>query len=106
MLETDTLIAARDSAAQLSDRHVQQFYDGSQRAGKMIAEMLNAAGATAWDSYLFYHPGVAWIGELPRPAGWIHQLTSAAWADPARYYTGQTLRDAVVLCLRQTLGDS
>jgi hypothetical protein len=104
MLETDTLVAARSSAARLSGGQMRQFYDRSRWAGKMIAEMLTGADATAWDSYLFYRPGAAWIGELPQPAEWIHQLTSAPWAGPARFYTGQALRDAVAQCLRQIVG--
>jgi hypothetical protein len=95
MLSEDSVRAARKLANELYDSRLRHFYDSERRVGKAIAEVLGAAGQTAWDTYLFYEAGMVWQSEPPRPVGWVHQLTDSMWADPEHRTVGDKLRVAV-----------
>ncbi len=91
MLETDNAQAAQNAAALFNDPRLIQFHDPRKLVGKAIAESLGGQGKIAWDTYLFYAPGLEWNVEPPKPSKWMHQLNPSTWAAPDLYRTGSDL---------------
>ena len=85
MLVTDNIETAGTMANLISDPRATHFYDERGEAGRAVAHAVGAAGATAWDCYLFYRAGVMWDRTLPPPDRWMHQLGPSVWADPTRF---------------------
>lgn len=91
MLPADSLAAAAEAARNFGDGRARQFYDPARRAGLAIAGSVGAPGELGWDMYLFDGSGQIWRGKPPPPVNWAHQLEPSAWADPARFLTGEDL---------------
>jgi hypothetical protein len=72
---------AAEQAPQFRGDRIHQFWDGQDLLGALVATGLDRAGLVAWDIYLGFRSGVVWGEEMPEPAGWVHQMGDAAWAD-------------------------
>ena len=68
MLDSDERPAADHASEAFADRAIPQFWDGNQAMGKEVARSLGQPDWTAWDIYLFYPPGVAWLDAGLPPA--------------------------------------
>ena len=90
MNNKDTFQAAQNISDKFNDPRVTQFYDPSQRSGKVLASALPVKAEVAWDIYLFYAAGAAWHENPPAPAVWMHQL-SETWLDRKHYRSGDDL---------------
>jgi hypothetical protein len=100
MLPADSPAAAEQSRTIITDPRVRHFYDPERRAGEAVARSLGAtAGKVAWDIYLFYAAGSAWLTAPPLPVCWAHQLTGSDWADAAHYHSGEDL----LVALRESM---
>ena len=96
MLEGDCERAAVSSAERLDKAGLGvHFHDPGRAVGAAVAETLGGRGDVAWDTYLFYPPGIRWDGTPPAPQDWYHQLGGAAWAGVSRYRTGRGLARAL-----------
>jgi copper chaperone CopZ len=81
MLAGDSEKAAGLQAASFVDQRVEQQWDGSSAAGRLLAKTLELKG-NAWDVYLLYAAGVKWTGDAPpAPTFWMHQLRADTGAD-------------------------
>lgn len=116
MLKADTLEAATEAAARISDQRLTAFHDSNHQLGRAMARRLGWREHVAWDTYFIYPAGIHWTGEeMPVPEIWHHQLRdrevweqvaeaelgSSDWtqalakkseADPAHFATGDALR--------------
>jgi hypothetical protein len=91
-LPSDTRTAVRRATASIIENaQIHHFHDQNKVAGREIAYSIGAPGEVAWDVYLLYVKGTRWEDRLPVPAEWAHQLTTATWANPARYHAGKAL---------------
>ena len=124
MMATDDLNSATESAARVTDPRLAAFHDPHHELGRAMARSLGWKGHVAWDTYFVYRPGTLWTAaEMPTPDEWFHQLKdremweqtaeadvgTTEWthaladkseADPARFRTGDDLRDALENALR------
>jgi hypothetical protein len=50
------------------------FWTESTSLGDAFRPVLGLTEEPAWDVYLVYPAGVVWEGDLPAPAGYLHQL--------------------------------
>ncbi len=81
MLAGDSEKAAGLQAASFVDQRVEQQWDGSSAAGRLLAKTLELKG-NAWDVYLLYAAGVKWTADAPpAPTFWMHQLRADTGAD-------------------------
>ena len=85
MMENDTAESAAAAAATLGADAASYFHDPEHRAGLAIAASLGWQHHVAWDTHLFYAPGVRWAGERPPTAiEWYHQLQDReVWEEQA-----------------------
>jgi hypothetical protein len=90
MLPQDSKEKAGIEAGKFKDSRVRHFYDPNKRSGADIAGSLGYKDRVAWDIYLFYKAGAAWIENPPAPAVWMHQL-SETWLDRKHYHKGDDL---------------
>ncbi len=90
MLPEDSKEKARVEAGNFSDPRLLHFYDPNKRSGAAIADSLGYEDRVAWDIYLFYTAGAAWIEKPPAPTVWMHQL-SETWIDRKHYHSGDDL---------------
>ncbi len=104
MLASDSVDAADAQAALVRDPRALHFYDGARRAGRAIAASLGGHGDIAWDTYLFYRPGLAWSQTPPAPDRWMHQLGPSTWADPTRFRWADSLISELGAAARSLLG--
>lgn len=93
MLRSDTLEEATKVSALIHDRRASHFYDRRRRAGRAVAATLGGLGEAAWDTYLFYRPGLTWMEAPPPPDRWMHQLGHSGWADPQRFRWADSLTE-------------
>lgn len=60
------------------DERVHHFYDGCQRAGRLLAERLHwPLEGPIFDAYLYFESGAEWTDVPPEPAVWFHQQLEA-----------------------------
>lgn len=102
VLGEDTFEAAIPSAARLSDKRIQHYYDNNKRVGQNVADSIGWAGKVAWDIYLFYRPFAEWTETLPEPEYWMHQLKDA-WATTEKYRTGGDLKSELFVSMKKML---
>ena len=105
VLETDTLAAARKSAATVVDRRVEHYWDEGLRLGHRVGEVLglptseppDRTSGLAWDVYLVYGAGERWWsgGAFPAPVAWWHQLDAVQVPQAPLLDDGSGLRRAV-----------
>jgi hypothetical protein len=83
---------------------IRSFYDPGQRTGKALALSLGGeTRAVAWDIYLLFDRECRWAAGLPAPLDWIHQMSACPWADPARYFTGEALVEALYRTIKKNV---
>ncbi len=87
MLAADSLDAASQYEARISDSHITHYWDPDRIFGRLLSQTLNLKAPIAWDVYLIYPPHHTWDTELPpAPEFWMHQLDEepALFLDPLR----------------------
>ena len=102
MLTRDNESTARNAAGMFINQRVMQFHDPNRLAGKAIAESLGAAGAVAWDMYLFYSKESKWEKKPPAPLAWVHQLDDS-WADKDHFAWGEELSERLHQIMRKLI---
>lgn len=75
MNHKDTLEAAQKMSQTIKDSRVTQFYDPSQKSGKILSRHLPLNAEVAWDIYLFYGKDKLWEDHLSDPIRWMHQMS-------------------------------
>ena len=93
ILPGDGAASARRASALFGESQVAQFHDPGGRVGQLIADRL-VKHPPAWDVYLFFDPGSAWLDAPPRPSRWFHQLGPEI-ADASRQRAGAALAPAL-----------
>lgn len=89
VMPLDGARSARKAARILSgDPRVHHFHDPEQRVGRALSKSLKWEDV-AWDIYVLYPKGVQWSGELPKPQGYVHQLSRRS--EDGHYCTGGDL---------------
>ncbi len=94
MLPSDERADLPDLLDELANPRIEWFHDRERVAGKAVAAALGAPGETAWDMYMGFDAGARWGDAMPRPRGWLHQLTDA-WADPTLRHVRDELEPAL-----------
>ena len=102
MLPEDTKERARLEADKFRDPQIHHFYDPNKRSGAAIADSLGYKDRVAWDIYLFYTAGAAWLDTPPPPAAWMHQL-SETWLTRKHYHKGDDLVRELSLAMQRLL---
>lgn len=118
ILRGDDAASAARSQAIVRGPRVRHFWDGERHIGAALAAHLNVpalcevpggedqaalekvfaagfvrGGPVAYDSALFFAPGVAWGSPPPAPTDWATQLDPAVYVgiDPAKSFFGAAL---------------
>ena len=92
ILPDDCEAAALQSRALVPDARATHFWDARKALPPLFAELLDLPeGWPAWDVYLAYRAGPAWVDAPPPPSFWHHQLGEldiAPWLDGEAFASG------------------
>ncbi len=94
-LPEDDRDGAEARAVEFGEDRIHQFWDGQDLLGAHVATRLDRVGLVAWDIYLVFAPGLVWDEDMPAPAGWVHQMGDAAWAEDRERAPGHELESRI-----------
>jgi hypothetical protein len=103
-LPDDSIADAQLARAQFGDGRVRQFWDHDNLIGQMVADQLGPPGLVAWDMYLGYPPGLAWLDSLPPAAAWVHQMGEEPWTDDSHRRSGEDFRARLSVVVKAVTG--
>lgn len=133
MFPDDGSDGAAAASALFDDPRVHRFHDPERLAGRAFAPRIGMPSlrevaeaqdttldalegrfrnaylrgeAAAFDTVLFFPPGVTWEDEPPAHAGWVTQLDPATFLlDPDRFFWGEELGDEIRRLAEELLED-
>jgi len=87
----DSLQAARDASALLTDKRIRQFWSSERFAGRALGGSVGFADAPAWDVFLVYAKGRSWTDQAPAPDRFMHNHKKSDVLPKDRLLNGDAL---------------
>jgi hypothetical protein len=91
----DSLQAAREASALLTDKRIRQFWSSERFTGKALGGAVGFADSPAWDVFLVYAKDKTWTDKVPSPDRFMHNHKKSDVLPKDRLLNGDTLASEV-----------